>query len=976
MGRVTNSPHLLNAPPCDYTLVIPTKGRWREACIVNPLERKLKNVREPFLLVKTLSLLERQLIPVEYVSLFVNGEQEHESYRKALAKSTWKDVKIVVGVDGILEQRNFIQDYYPEGTYIVSLDDDLEQIWFKPSVDCVKLDVLPAGGLQQIIYDAMGRMIDNNAYIWGFNVTSETNVRNIHPDGLSSRNGEINGFLYGFRNRHLEELKPKLSNAIEDAERSVRYFAKDGIILRYLMYVCSTKCYRNGGGLQELFGQKDMSESLRESNLKRKEAEQRAANELHLTFPDFIGKPHATKEAKTLVVTFLPKGGKVIPCTTEELLKKARRPKWTPKKRDAENTGVRPAFSAARVNPSPLTTRKRRLSMIFDRMGLEPGTSPSSPIRKGVGEIIAGRGTPSFALSVAHPTPELTGPKHVFFDASTNSVFVADTTNDRVVQFPLPAPAPRPMAPSSSSTSPPPLPPRHSYDPSAFAQHPSIVAGRKVDPLDALKNPNACVVDLQTGALFVCDSHHHRILRYDTHGSKPRVVAGGNGSGSRLDQLAYPTHVCCSAGGTALVIADAWNKRVVCWPFGSKEGIVVCGKRPTSQHHMDQQQQPASPHPQTEDCECVDDECCEVTPVNKSIPLDVPFAICVDRDMRFLYVADGYNHRVVKCCFALNTESVEDANNEQVCAGGNGEGSSLNQLSFPSGVAVDGQGNVYVADENNHRIVKWPPGAPQGIIVAGGYGFGDSLHQLWHPAGLFLEYSGDTASGLKLLVADTWNHRVMRFDPDKWVPPNDVTTAGHAKRVFSDVVDINGTSPRRARPLKRRRIRRPPKGLGRKCNVAGCAYVARGRVYEADDIGPDGPRCTPHGGRRCAATGCISGATGCFMGADEFGPSGPRCLKHGGRRCQVQDCDAVSIGKKAATDPYGPPGRRCDVHTRPQAGNAHDDECVATTLARAHTAIRNQGPNHEARNGHTTVPQSAPMAVHDNDEVIEVQTID
>ena len=37
-------------------------------------------------------------------------------------------------------------------------------------------------------------------------------------------------------------------------------------------------------------------------------------------------------------------------------------------------------------------------------------------------------------------------------------------------------------------------------------------------------------------------------------------------------------------------------------------------------------------------------------------------------------------------------------------------GSSLSQLYYPQGVVVDQLGTVYVADEWNHRIMRWPKG--------------------------------------------------------------------------------------------------------------------------------------------------------------------------------------------------------------------------------------------------------------------------
>ncbi|CAF4996104.1 unnamed protein product, partial [Rotaria socialis] len=70
---------------------------------------------------------------------------------------------------------------------------------------------------------------------------------------------------------------------------------------------------------------------------------------------------------------------------------------------------------------------------------------------------------------------------------------------------------------------------------------------------------------------------------------------------------------------------------------------------------------------------------------------------------------------------------------------------------------VDRQRNVYVSDEQNHRVMKWNNGAKEGIVVAGGQGQGNALTQLSYPQGIFLDTLGT------LYVADTWNHRVMRW---------------------------------------------------------------------------------------------------------------------------------------------------------------------------------------------------------------------
>jgi sugar lactone lactonase YvrE len=101
---------------------------------------------------------------------------------------------------------------------------------------------------------------------------------------------------------------------------------------------------------------------------------------------------------------------------------------------------------------------------------------------------------------------------------------------------------------------------------------------------------------------------------------------------------------------------------------------------------------------------------------------------------------------------------MKDAKEGIVVAGGNGEGNSLTQLSYPRGVIVDQMGNVYVADSKNNRVMRFSKGSKKGSIIAGGNGKGLQPNQLNSPQGLSFDRQGN------LYVADCWNHRVQKFD--------------------------------------------------------------------------------------------------------------------------------------------------------------------------------------------------------------------
>lgn len=90
--------------------------------------------------------------------------------------------------------------------------------------------------------------------------------------------------------------------------------------------------------------------------------------------------------------------------------------------------------------------------------------------------------------------------------------------------------------------------------------------------------------------------------------------------------------------------------------------------------------------------------------------------------------------------------------------GGNGKGSQLNQLAHPWRVCMDDEQNIYVADSENHRIIKWKKGAISGEVVAGGNEGGNRSDQLNYPSNVILDKINDS-----LIVADRNNRRVVRW---------------------------------------------------------------------------------------------------------------------------------------------------------------------------------------------------------------------
>ncbi|CAF1116806.1 unnamed protein product [Rotaria sp. Silwood1] len=228
-------------------------------------------------------------------------------------------------------------------------------------------------------------------------------------------------------------------------------------------------------------------------------------------------------------------------------------------------------------------------------------------------------------------------------------------------------------------------------------------AGNAINQLDG---PFGIFVD-NDQTIVIADAWNHRIIQWKIGDANGQVIAGGHASGNRLDQLNYPTDMLVDKETNSLIICDRQNRRVVRWSRRSD----------TTQGEI-----------------LIDNIRC--------------FGLALD-NQRYLYVSDTDKHVVRR--YKLGDK------NGTIVAGGHGKGDGLNQLNYPTFVFVDQQQAVYVSDNENHRVMKWNNGTKEGIVVAGGHGQGKALTQLSNPNGLFVDSLGT------IYVTDLGNDRVMRW---------------------------------------------------------------------------------------------------------------------------------------------------------------------------------------------------------------------
>ena len=239
-----------------------------------------------------------------------------------------------------------------------------------------------------------------------------------------------------------------------------------------------------------------------------------------------------------------------------------------------------------------------------------------------------------------------------------------------------------------------------------WSQHGVVVAGGngRGNAVNQLWCPYGLDIDDDNQSIAIADYGNHRIVEWKSGVSHGKVIAGGGGEGSRLDQLYYSTDVLIDKETNSLFITDPGNRRVLRW--SRRQGTI-------------------------QDEVIIDKVMC--------------YGLAIDHQ-RYLYVCDTEKDEVGRY-------TIGDKNGI-VVAGGNGRGNQLNQLNHPTYLFIDEEQAVYMSHTDNHRVMKWNKDAKEGIVVAGGQRQASALTELYCPSGLFVDTSGT------LYMVDARNDRV------------------------------------------------------------------------------------------------------------------------------------------------------------------------------------------------------------------------
>jgi uncharacterized protein (TIGR03437 family) len=357
-----------------------------------------------------------------------------------------------------------------------------------------------------------------------------------------------------------------------------------------------------------------------------------------------------------------------------------------------------------------------------------------------------GSGQPASATSMG-------GPLGVAVDISGN-LYVAIPTDNRVLVFPTATPI------GAAATS--------VYGQSSFT---STTANAGVAPLSSgssLSTPAEVKVD-SNGNVLIADSGNNRVLQFPS-GSKTATRIWGqtdftsNGP-NRIKpgslNSPYKMAIDYSASPFALYVSDTANNRVLIWKdsvhFRNGDPADLVIGQPTLLTNGANVGSPSQ------------------SPTATS--LSGPTGLAVNSGNGTLYVADFQNNRVLRYPrpVAQSGQITPDAVIGQVdFMSSTSAAVNASSLKNPAGLAIGPNGDLFVSDSGNNRVLEFPSGAGNGATALRVYGQPNmfssvkpsqvSAQTLSGPQGIVV----DGASNL--YVADTGSNRALVF-PNTSVAP-------------------------------------------------------------------------------------------------------------------------------------------------------------------------------------------------------------
>lgn len=189
------------------------------------------------------------------------------------------------------------------------------------------------------------------------------------------------------------------------------------------------------------------------------------------------------------------------------------------------------------------------------------------------------------------------------------------------------------------------------------------------DQNNELNLPYTISGDWISKSLYISDNANHRIMRYELNGAiVGTLIAGGNGPGSNTNQFNLAISFYRDPLTNSILVVNELQHSIVRCPIGINNWTLVLGNS-------------------------------NGLPGNSSSEFRQPSDVMLD-PMGNIYVCDRFNHRIQFFFLSQTTGST-------ILGLSNISGNNSTLLNGPTSFQLDNQLNLYVVDQNNHRIQQF-----------------------------------------------------------------------------------------------------------------------------------------------------------------------------------------------------------------------------------------------------------------------------
>ena len=248
--------------------------------------------------------------------------------------------------------------------------------------------------------------------------------------------------------------------------------------------------------------------------------------------------------------------------------------------------------------------------------------------------------------------------------------------------------------------------------------------------------PGKILADAKTDRLFIADSNHNRIVVTKLDGTLVETIGTGDAGAAdgTFDKATFYRPQGLALEGDSLYVADTENHLIRRVDLKNRNVETIAGTGKQSQEYF--KSGPA-----------------------RSVALSSPWDLQLIG--RLLYIAMAGPHQIWQLDLDKNEISTFAGSGREARLDGPLRDSAFAQ---PSGLANDGK-NLYVSDAESNiiRAIDINGGAVKTLVGGDLFEFGDvdgtgNDVRLQHPLGL-------ASYGNKILIADTYNHKIKELDP-------------------------------------------------------------------------------------------------------------------------------------------------------------------------------------------------------------------